>query len=79
MLTKEGSRALWLGAEVTRSAGKAGNAPTLRACSSKTGRRMEPVYLTIDDVAKRYNVDGSTIYRWKKAGRFPLACLFRRC
>lgn len=37
---------------------------------------MEAKFLTADDVAKRYDVDRSTIYRWKKEGRFPKAVMF---
>ena len=33
----------------------------------------ENIFLTVDQVAKRYNVSTDSIWRWKRQGRFPAA------
>lgn len=35
---------------------------------------FEPEFLTVEQVAARYNVSKDTIWRWKRDGKFPAAC-----
>ena len=39
----------------------------------KTNAPPENTYLTVEQVAKRLNVSTDSIWRWKRAGKFPLA------
>ena len=40
--------------------------------------RIVEVYLTVEEVAQRFNVSTDTIYRWKRDGDFPKAVKLSR-
>ena len=40
--------------------------------------RTVEVYLTVEELAQRYNVSTDTIYRWKRDGDFPKAVKLSR-